>query len=112
MGFGVIINMGYRFKFEPEDSYPFRHGVLEQYYTHLYAEFWNVTVPDFFVYGHLGGVQDGVGDKADGGVAEGDGDGWRRRRAELAAALSEQDKALVQAEFARVALGAAAHQLA
>ncbi len=70
--------MGLRFSSTPDDDYPFRHGLLEMYYSHLYAQFWNVSIPDFYIYAHLGGPADGVGDKADGSIEERDGDEWRR----------------------------------
>jgi voltage-gated potassium channel Kch len=81
MGWGVNVNMGLFFSQTPTDNYPWRMGLLEMYYSHLFGALWNVTAPEFYVVGDLGdhGAGDGgVGDMNDGSVVEGDGDGWRR----------------------------------
>lgn len=81
MGWGMTVNMGLTFSPQPTDGYPWRMALLEAFYAHLFGDLWNVTTPEFFSAGELGDhpVHDGgVGDLADGGVVERDGDGWRR----------------------------------
>ena len=87
MGWGMNVNMGLFFSPTPTNDYPWRMGLLEMYYSHLFGALWNVTAPDFYVTGDLGdhaAGDGGIGDRTDGSIVEGDGDGWRRLNGALA----------------------------
>jgi len=103
MGWAMTVNMGYRGSAHvAEDAFPWRHGFLENAYQRLYGKIWNVTVPELFAFDKLGDNE--VGDLADGGVAGGDGDGWRRAEG----GGDEAARRAAAGERARVAAGRAA----
>lgn len=72
MGWGLIVDMGQNPWHPGADTFPFRQNLLEEYYSKLYGDFWNISAVTYY--------------RADGSRADPPGmDGAGRRRAEWAA---------------------------
>jgi len=80
MGWGIVVDMGQNPWHPGADTYPFRQNLLEEYYSKLYGNFWNMSAVTYY--------------RADGQRSSGPGmEHAERRRAAAAAAAAAADEA-------------------
>jgi hypothetical protein len=48
MGWGLIVDMGQNPWHPGADTYPFRQNLLEEYFSKLYGDWWNVSAPTYY----------------------------------------------------------------
>jgi hypothetical protein len=48
MGWGIVVDMGQNPWHPGADTYPFRQNLLEEYYSKLYGNFWNMSAVTYY----------------------------------------------------------------